>query len=134
MLEKMQKDYVEMVEQRDKLNKKISILKRKIDKEIKKQNEISIYDLVYIMAENSTVKDISVIENEIKNIIGYNNIKKVEHLGIKKLAYEIKGNKQGYYVVYKFKSALHNIKEIERGLRTAEKVIKFITLKGDEEE
>ncbi|MCL2341762.1 MAG: 30S ribosomal protein S6 [Firmicutes bacterium] len=56
----------------------------------------------------------------------------VEELGKKKLAYEIKKNKEGYYVVFKFEANPDLIAELERQYRIADEIIKFIVIKQDE--
>lgn len=134
MLEEMKEDLKKLELERDKINEKIYVLKDKIEEEIKRKREINTYELVYIMAENSMAKDVAKIENKIKRIIKVENIKKIEHIGMKKLAYEIKGNKEGYYVVFTFRSNVDNVTLIEKELRMAEKVIKFICIKNSEEE
>ena len=134
MLEEMKKDLKKLELERDKINEKIYVLQDKINEEIKKKREINTYELVYIMAENSMAKDVAEIENKIKRIIKIDNIKKIEHIGMKKLAYEIKGNKEGYYIVFTFRSNIDSVESIEKELRMAEKVIKFICIKNNEEE
>lgn len=134
MLEEMKEDLKKLELERDKINEKIYVLQDKINEEIKKKREINTYELVYIMAENSMAKDVAEIENKIKRIIKIDNIKKIEHIGMKKLAYEIKGNKEGYYVVFTFRSNIDSVESIEKELRMAEKVIKFICIKNNEEE
>lgn len=59
-------------------------------------------------------------------------IEKVEKIGLKRLAYEVKQNSQGYYVVIYFKSKVENIKELERFFRIDENVLKFIIVKKDD--
>lgn len=134
MLEEMKEDLKKLELERDKINEKIYVLQDKINEEIKKKREINTYELVYIMAENSMAKDVAEIENKIKRIIKIDNIKKIEHIGMKKLAYEIKGNKEGYYIVFTFRSNIDSVESIEKELRMAEKVIKFICIKNNEEE
>jgi len=56
----------------------------------------------------------------------------VEELGKKKLAYEIKKNKEGYYVVYKFEANPSLITELERNYRISDEVIKFIVIKEED--
>lgn len=124
----------------------INVTKDNIEKEIKKtkkaiekQNkELKPYDLVYILKPNSTAKEISDIENIIKNIATDNekikeNIKKYEHIGLKKLAYEVHGHKEGYYVSATLKMTDNDLILVERELRKAECVLKFITLRIPEE-
>lgn len=138
------------MEKLDELNKKLKKLlndKAKINADIKevekliqeeKENQMQYFELVYMMAENSTAKNISDIENKVRRIIvgqgeiKKGEIKKYEHLGLKKLAYDIKGNKFGYYVMVRFKQTEKNVNFIEQELRKADGVIKFITIKINE--
>ena len=56
-------------------------------------------------------------------------VEKVDELGKKKLAYEVKKNKEGYYVVYDFEANPGLIAELERNYRITDDVIKFIVVK-----
>lgn len=56
-------------------------------------------------------------------------VEKVTEIGKKKLAYEIKKNTEGYYVVYDFEANPSLIAEIERNYRITDQVIKFIVVK-----
>lgn len=61
------------------------------------------------------------------------NIDEIEDIGIKKLAYEIKGNKEGYYIIFKdFEQTAEGIAEIERYYRLNETIIKFIVVRKDD--
>lgn len=65
---------------------------------------------------------------------GFSNKKvEVEDLGEKKLAYEIQNNKTGYYVVFKFHSEPEKIAELERNYRIDDNVMKFITVRMEEQ-
>jgi small subunit ribosomal protein S6 len=59
---------------------------------------------------------------------------KVEDMGEKRLAYEMKSHKSGWYCV--FTSELHpeDIAEIERQLRIDDHVLKFMTIRTEDEE
>ncbi len=50
----------------------------------------------------------------------------------RKLAYEIKKNKEGFYVVFKFEANPELITELERVYRITDEVIKFIVVKEEE--
>ena len=56
-------------------------------------------------------------------------VEQVNELGKKKLAYEIKKNKEGYYVVYDFEANPSLIAELERNYRITDEIIKFIVVK-----
>ena len=60
-------------------------------------------------------------------------VESVEELGKKKLAYEIKKNSEGIYVLINFEAAPSLIKELERVYRITDEVIKFIVVRKDEE-
>ena len=57
---------------------------------------------------------------------------KVDEMGLKKLAYEIQKNKEGYYVVFYFEANPNLISELERNYRITDEVIKFMTVKVEE--
>lgn len=58
-------------------------------------------------------------------------VNSVEELGKKKLAYEIKKQSEGYYVLYKFEANPALITELERNYRITDEVIKFIVIKEE---
>lgn len=66
------------------------------------------------------------IKEKIKSLV---DIEKVEEIGLKKLAYEVKKIKTGYYVVIYFKATSQNVLELERYYRINDDVLKFITVK-----
>ena len=59
-------------------------------------------------------------------------VEKVEELGKKKLAYEVKKNTEGYYAVYYFEANPSLIAELERNYRITDEVIKFIVVRNEE--
>lgn len=59
-------------------------------------------------------------------------VEKVDDLGKRKLAYEVKKQKEGYYQIFNFEANPELIKELERNYRIADEVIKFMTIKVDE--
>ena len=60
-------------------------------------------------------------------------VESIDEIGKRKLAYEIKKNKEGYYVVYNFEAKPELIAELERNYRIDDSVIKFIVIRKDEE-
>ena len=59
-------------------------------------------------------------------------VEKVEEIGKKKLAYEVKKNTEGYYAVYYFEANPSLIAELERNYRITDEVIKFMTIKNED--
>ena len=91
------------------------------------------YESVIIISPNLDEGEIEGIVTEITDLINQDGeVTKVEKMGIKKLAYEIKKNKEGYYIIFYFEAKEDVIVELERNYRINENIIKFITVRNDD--
>ena len=91
------------------------------------------YETVFIInpnVEDAGVKELTQKFSDIINNDG--KVESVEELGKKKLAYEIKKNSEGIYVLINFEAAPSLIKELERVYRITDEVMKFIVVRKDE--
>ena len=59
-------------------------------------------------------------------------VENVDEVGRKKLAYEIKKNTEGYYVVITFEANPEFITELERIYRITDDIMKFITIRKED--
>ena len=59
-------------------------------------------------------------------------VENVEEVGRKKLAYEIKKNTEGYYVVITFEANPEFISELERIYSITDSIMKFITIRKED--
>ena len=59
-------------------------------------------------------------------------VEKVDELGKRKLAYEVKKNKEGYYLIFNFEAKPTLIAELERNYRITDEVIKFIVVRKED--
>ena len=84
-----------------------------------------------------------VVEEELEKLLttiqghatsGGATVKNVEKMGKRRLAYEVKKFQEGQYVLMTLNSEGAAIHELERRLRVSEPVIKFITVRTDEEQ
>ena len=92
------------------------------------------FEAVIILEPNAEETRIEEILKLIKNKIEEDDgkVTNVEKLGIKNLAYEIKKNSQGFYIVIQFESEQDTVLEIERIFRITEEVMKFIVVRKDD--
>ena len=91
------------------------------------------YESVIIINPNLEGEAIKALIEKFSNLINTNGkLDSIEEIAKKKLAYEIKKNKEGYYVVFKFESKPEAIAELERVYRITDEVIKFIVVKEEE--
>ena len=59
-------------------------------------------------------------------------IESVEEMGKRKLAYEIKKNSEGFYVLYNFEAKPEFIAELERVYRITDGILKFIVVRKED--
>lgn len=97
------------------------------NKELKNYETIIIIKGSYTKEEYQEALD--KVKDYIKDLI---DIEKIEEVGLKKLAYEVKKEKTGYYVVIEFKAVLKNIAELKRLFRLDDNILKFIVVKKDD--
>ena len=92
------------------------------------------YESVVIVnpnVEENTLKELIERFQTLINTDG--KVEQVNELGKKKLAYEVKKNKEGIYVVFYFEAEPSLIAELERNYRITDEVIKFIVVKDERE-
>ena len=56
---------------------------------------------------------------------------KSEDMGLRKLAYEVKGNKEAYYYIINFEMQPDDIYELERIYRITDEILKFKIVKNE---
>jgi small subunit ribosomal protein S6 len=94
------------------------------------------YEIMFIVRPDVEEADLDkLIEGFSANITnGGGEVKSVEKMGRRRLAYTVRKFNDGFYVLLNVAAAGSLITEIERRLRVSEQVIKFITVRMDEEE
>ena len=94
------------------------------------------YEIMFIVRPDVEEADLDkLIEGFSKNVTdGGGEIKSVEKMGRRRLAYTVRKFNDGFYVLLIVAAEGKLITEIERRLRVSEPVIKFITVRMDEEE
>ena len=91
------------------------------------------YESVIIINPNLEEEAIKALIERVSNLINTDGkVSSVEEAGKKKLAYEIKKNKEGFYVIFKFEANPELITELERVYIITDEVIKFIVVKEEE--
>ena len=90
------------------------------------------YESIIIINPNCTDEAIKALESKFTGLINENGkIESVEKIGKKRLAYEIKKNREGYYILFNFEAKPDSIAELERNYRITDEIIKFMTVKKD---
>ena len=94
------------------------------------------YEIMFIVRPDVEEADLDkLIEGFHKNVTdGGGEVRSTEKMGRRRLAYTVRKFNDGFYVLLTIVAEGQLITEIERRLRVSEQVIKFITVRMDEEE
>jgi small subunit ribosomal protein S6 len=94
------------------------------------------YEIMFIVRPDVEEADLDkLIEGFQKNVTdGGGEVRSTEKMGRRRLAYTVRKFNDGFYVLLTIIAEGQLITEIERRLRVSEPVIKFITVRIDEEE
>jgi small subunit ribosomal protein S6 len=94
------------------------------------------YEIMFIVRPDVEEAELDkLIEGFSANVTnGGGEVKSVEKMGRRRLAYTVRKFNDGFYILLNVAAAGSLITEIERRLRVSEQVIKFITVRMDEEE
>ncbi|MCI5209955.1 MAG: 30S ribosomal protein S6 [Candidatus Electrothrix sp. ATG2] len=91
------------------------------------------YETTYILRPNLGEEKFNEIIERTNAIVEGDNgsIIDVDHWGMKKLAYEIKKETQGYYICMNYAAPGTTIQEMERIFRIDDNVLRYLTIKLD---
>jgi small subunit ribosomal protein S6 len=94
------------------------------------------YEIMFIVRPDVEEADLDkLIEGFHKNVTdGGGEVRSTEKMGRRRLAYTVRKFNDGFYVLLTVIAPGSLIAEVERRLRVSEQVIKFITVRMDEEE
>ena len=91
------------------------------------------YESVVIVDQKVDEAGLKALEEKFTGLINENGkLESVENMGMKKLAYEIKKNKEATYLLFNFEANPNFIAELERVYRITDEVIKFIVVKKED--
>ena len=94
------------------------------------------YEIMFIVRPDVEEADLDKLIETISGYVtgGGGEIKSTEKMGRRRLAYTVQKFNDGFYILLIVAAPASLISEIERRLRVSEPVIKFITVRMDEEE
>ena len=94
---------------------------------------MSKYESIIIINPSLEEKGVKNLIQKFSDLINTDGkIESVEEMGKRKLAYEVKKNKEGYYVLFNFEAKPELIAELERNYRITDEVIKFIVVRKED--
>ena len=93
------------------------------------------YEVMYIAAPETGDEDVTKLNEAIEQLIEKEggSVVKTEVMGRRKLAYPIKKKTEGHYTLFEIEGSGQEIAELERRFRVNDAIIRYITVRVDEE-
>ncbi|MCK5798964.1 MAG: 30S ribosomal protein S6, partial [Deltaproteobacteria bacterium] len=93
------------------------------------------YETIYVIRPDAEGEQIRHVNERVQRVIAdaEGKLLRVENWGKRKLAYEIKKNTKGIYLYWRFLAGPQLIFELERNLRMLDTVLRYMTVKIDED-
>jgi small subunit ribosomal protein S6 len=96
-----------------------------------------IYEVLFIIRPDVPEEEIDGIVEPLKSVVtaAGGAIDKVDKWGKRRLAYRVQKYREGYYVLLQLstENTVETVKEVERRLRVSDTVVKFITVRIDQD-
>ena len=92
------------------------------------------YETIYILRPDSTTDVIAQVNQKIRGVVeaGGGTLLKVDNWGKRKLAYEVKKQLKGIYLFFSYLGTAGLVEEVERNLRLTDSVIRYYSVKIEE--
>jgi len=93
-----------------------------------------IYEELFIARPNATDEEVDALNAQLETVITQNGgkIDKIDKWGVRTMAYRVKKQAEGFYVLIVFQAEPQAVRELERRLRVSDLVLKFLTVRMDE--
>jgi small subunit ribosomal protein S6 len=91
------------------------------------------YESVFIARQDISSSNVEELAGQFQQLVEANGgqVTKTEHWGLKNLAYRIRKNRKGHYVLFNLDAPPAAVHEMERTMRYNEDVIRYLTVRVD---
>ena len=95
---------------------------------------MALYEHLLIARQDISAQQVDALATHLKTIIegGGGRVEKQEYWGLRSLAYRIKKNRKGHYVLLNINSPAKAVQELERQIKINEDVLRYLTVKVDQ--
>src|SRR5215468_3686921 len=93
------------------------------------------YETIYILRPNTPNEGVAEVNTRIKGVIESmgGKVIKIDNWGKRRLAYEVAKERKGIYLYWQYLAQPGVVEETERNLRMLDSVIRYLTVKVDED-
>ena len=93
------------------------------------------YEVMYIIDPETAADKITALNEAVGKLIEKEGgaVVRMDDIGMRTLAYPIKKRKDGYYVLFEIDGSGQEIMELERRMRVNDAIIRYVTVRVDED-
>ena len=93
------------------------------------------YEIIFVVRPDVTEEDIGKLITQMEGVVttAGGAIDKVEKMGRRRLAYRVARQREGFYILFLASGSGDMVKEFERRLKVTDAVIKYMTVRVDED-
>lgn len=93
-----------------------------------------LYESVFIARQDISAQQADALADTFSDLISQNGgkVEKRETWGLRSLAYKIKKNRKGHYVLFNLDAPAEAVHEMERQMRLHEDILRYMTIRVDE--
>jgi small subunit ribosomal protein S6 len=93
------------------------------------------YEIIFIVRPDVTDEDVAKLITQMEGVVtgAGGTVEKVEKMGRRRLAYRVARQREGIYVLFLVNGTGDTVKEFERRLKVSDAVIKFLSIRVDED-
>lgn len=94
-----------------------------------------VYEVMYIGSPEATDEDIVKLNTAIEEMVAKEGgeVVRTDNMGRRKMAYPIKKKTEGHYVLFEIEDSGQTIAELERRMRVNDTIMRYITVRVDED-
>ncbi|HUU15487.1 MAG TPA: 30S ribosomal protein S6 [Terriglobia bacterium] len=93
------------------------------------------YEIIFVVRPDVPEEELDKLIAQMEGVVtgAGGRVEKVEKMGRRRLAYRIQRHREGFYVFFAVEGSGDTVKEFERRLKVIDTVIKFLTVRIDED-
>lgn len=92
------------------------------------------YENIFIARQDISTTQVEALADTFANLVAENGgkVEKREYWGLRNLAYRMKKNRKGHYVLFNLDAPAAAVSELERNMRINEDILRYITIRVEE--
>jgi small subunit ribosomal protein S6 len=94
-----------------------------------------VYEVMFIVAPNTEAADIDSLVTQLSDVVTNQGgrVTQVNRMGLRRLAYQIQKFNEAHYIVFTIEGSGAEIAELERRMRVVDAIIRYLTIRIDED-